>query len=81
MKKKKNLIASLHAKLMYEVIVAQKRTNHHIFVDWSGHVNLLEVRVSFDGWRQGVSSNKIFYVFNPNIKDLKEAIRKVKALK
>ncbi|MBB4036602.1 hypothetical protein GGR21_002508 [Dysgonomonas hofstadii] len=81
MKKKKNLMASLYAKLMYEVYLAHKRTNHHIFVDFSGHVELLDIHVYLDGWEVCKKRDIEYRQFRPQIRDMKEVIRIVKALK
>lgn len=81
MKKKKNLMASLHAKLMYEIIMVQKRTNHVVFSSYSGHVDMIEIRVAYDGWNFNKKVILLYSKFNPQIKDFKKAIRIVKALK
>jgi len=81
MKKKKNLMASLHAKLMYEVIMANNRTNHDVFLNCYGHVNLIELNISYNGWKSNNTSTNVFRAFSPKIKDMKDAIRIVKALK
>jgi len=81
MKKKKNLMASLHAKLMYEMIVTQKKTNHDLFLNYSGHVDLIEISISYNGWSSSNTSKNIFKVFRPKIKDMKDAINLIKAIK
>lgn len=48
---------------------------------YSGHVDLIEVQVFDNGWQPGKEGQHLLRVFHPKIKDLREAIRKVKALK
>jgi len=81
MNKRKNRIAELFAKLSYEVISANLRTGNNIFLSYSAHVNWYDIDMYVGRWN--IDNPKIVIASNKylTIKNLKESIRKVKAIK
>ncbi len=81
MKVKKNTISELYSKLSYEVSRANQRTTHHIFLSYVAHVNKYCCDYYLDGWKEDAEAIKVADYSSFTIKNLKDSIAKVKAIK
>lgn len=49
--------------LIERAIMISDTTKHDVFVWYSPHVNWIEVEIHTDGWKEGVSYHKRFWIF------------------
>ena len=59
-------------------------TKADVFVDYSGHINGLSVKVLLEGWKpeyEKLDFNKILYLDRDNVNELQEIIDYLKAIK